>query len=117
MAENHAILFRDADHLRNHTVQMEVFGDMFVLYADQWRSEAFCFGDLELASDAPAGQTYRIYKGHELRPHWQMKIVGAVPGPLASRLPQPEIPAISRGGMLAIAYLCVGIVHSASNIA
>jgi hypothetical protein len=116
MRDNFSILFRDKDRPRNQQVQIEVVGDMFILYCDQWRTDPCAFDDLVMDSEIDARRIYNVHDGAELRQNWQMTVIGDMPADLASRMPKLETSMLSNSGMLAIAFLCLAIVHSSAQI-
>lgn len=116
MRDNFSILFRDKDRPRNQQVQIEVVGDMFILYCDQWRTNPCAFDDLVMDSKMDSRRIYSVYEGAQLRNNWQMTVIGNMPAELESRMPKLKTSLLSHGGMLAIAFLCLAIVHSSAQI-
>ncbi len=113
---DYSIQFREADRSRKQTVRIETVGDMFILYSNEWRSGAYSFEDLVATEDKGATRIFNIFQGEHLRKGWEMSITGDIPNSLATYLPKPKVPMISRSGMLAIAFLCIAIVYSADKL-
>jgi hypothetical protein len=116
MRDDFSIVFRDKDRPRGQKVHIEVVGDMFILYNDLWRTDPCAFDDLVMDSEMDSRRIYNVYNGAALRNNWQMTVIGNMPDELASRLPKLEKPMLSNSAMLAIAFLCLAIVHSSAQI-
>lgn len=106
----------DGAHMRKRSVRMEVIGKMFVLYENQWRSEGYRFDQLTYEGADGSAQLYGLEQGEEKRPGWRLLLSGDVPEQIAAKLPKPIQPALSNGGMLAIAFLCLAIVYNSTKL-
>ena len=96
-------------------VRIEVIGKTFALYEQQWRSEAFFFGDLVYRGKERNSHVFGLEDGIKARPDWKLGIRGEMPAELSALLPRPKPPILSKVGMLIIAFLCLAIVYFAAN--
>tara|TARA_R110000850_G_scaffold252198_1_gene377339 strand:+ start:1034 stop:1381 length:348 start_codon:yes stop_codon:yes gene_type:complete len=95
-------------------VRIEIIGRTFLLYEQQWRSEAFFFGDLVYRGKEGASHVFGLEDGIKDRPRWKLGIKGDIPDELSALLPAPKQPVLSNIGMLIIAFLCLAIVYFAA---
>jgi hypothetical protein len=105
----------DGDSALKRRVRIEVFGKTFSLYEQQWRSEAYFFGDLVYRGKEGEFHVFGLEDGIKGRPKWKLGIKGEIPDELSTLLPQPKQPLISNIGLLIIAFLCLGIVYFAAT--
>jgi len=94
-------------------VRVEVIGKTFLLYEEQWRSEAFFFGDLVYRGMEGKSHVFGLEDGIKDRPKWKLGIKGEIPDELSALLPRAEPPAVSNIGLLIIAFLCLAIIYIA----
>lgn len=96
-------------------VRIETIGKTFILYEQQWRSEAYYFGDLVYKGREGESEVFGLEDGIKERPKWRLGLKGDLPSELSSLLPERKKPILSGVGMLIIAFLCLGIVYFAST--
>lgn len=92
-------------------VRIEVIGKAFSLYEQQWRSEAFFFGDLVCRGKEGETHVFGLEDGIKARPNWRLGIKGEIPVELSALLPQPKPPLTSNIGRLIIAFLFLVIIY------
>ena len=105
----------DGDNALKRRVRIEVIGKSFALYEQQWRSEAYFFGDLVYLGKQGESHVFGLDDGIKARPKWKLGFRGDIPAELAAMLPKVKKPAISNIGMLIIAFLCLAIVYFAAR--
>ncbi len=103
----------DGDSALKRRVRIEVIGKSFALYEQQWRSEAYFFGDLVYRGKEGQAHVFGLDDGIKARPSWKLGIRGEIPAELTALLPRVKPPLISKFGMLIIAFLCLVIVYFA----
>jgi hypothetical protein len=103
----------DGDSALKRRVRIEVIGKTFALYEQQWRSEAYFFGDLVYRGREGDSHVFGLDDGIKGRPKWKLGIKGDIPSELTALLPRVKPPLISSVGMLIIAFLCLVIVYFA----
>ena len=105
----------DGDNALKRRVRIEVIGKSFALYEQQWRSEAYFFGDLVYLGKQGESHVFGLDDGIKARPKWKLGFRGDIPAELTAMLPKVKKPAISNIGMLIIAFLCLAIVYFAAS--
>ena len=105
----------DGDSALKRRVRIEVIGKTFALYEQQWRSEAYFFGDLVYRGREGESHVFGLDDDIKARPKWKLGVKGDIPPELSTLLPQPKKPILSNIGMLIIAFLCLGIVYFAAT--
>jgi hypothetical protein len=105
----------DSDSALKRRVRIEVIGKTFALYEQQWRSEAYFFGDLVYRGKEGEAHVFGLDDGIKARPGWKLGIKGEIPAELTALLPRVKPPLISNIGMLIIAFLCLAIVYFAAT--
>ena len=103
----------DTDSALKRRVRVETVGKTFVLYEQQWRSEAYFFGDLVYMGREGDSDVFGLEDGIKKRPQWRLGIEGSIPPELSDLLPQPKRSMLTGTGMLIIAFLCLAIVYFA----
>jgi hypothetical protein len=103
----------DGDSALKRRVRIEAIGTTFSLYEQQWRSEAYFFGDLVYRGKEGESHVFGLEDEIKARPNWKLGIKGEIPSELSTLLPQPKQPLLSNIGMLIIAFLCLAIVYFA----
>ena len=111
MSDPGNVWFIDGESALKRRVRIEVIGKSFALYEQQWRSEAYFFGDLVYRGKEGDSHVFGLDDGIKPRPKWKLGIKGEIPAELASRLPRAKPPLISNIGILIIAFLCLAIVY------
>ncbi|MEP5407710.1 MAG: hypothetical protein ABJQ18_02650 [Parasphingorhabdus sp.] len=96
-------------------VRIETIGKTFVLYEQQWRSEAYFFGDLVHKGSEGESKVFGLEDGIKARPNWRLGLKGDLPPEISILLPKVKKPVLSNIGMLIIAFLCLGIVYFAAT--
>ncbi|MEP3224814.1 MAG: hypothetical protein ABJO01_02475 [Parasphingorhabdus sp.] len=114
MSNNQSIWHRDAKGARKRTVRIETIGKTFLFFENQWRSEAYYFGDLVYRGMSAGSHIFGLEDGIKERPHWELGFHGDPPTELMAALPKMKQPMLSGIGMLIIAFLCLGIVYFGS---
>lgn len=104
----------DGDSALKRRVRIEVIGKTFALYEQQWRSEAYFFGDLVYRGKEGEAHVFGLEDGIKARPSWKLGIRGDIPAELIALLPRAKSPLLSNIGMLIIAFLCLAIVYFAA---
>ena len=115
MSEDANAWLIDGNSALKRQVRIEVIGKSFLLYEQQWRSEAFFFGDLVYRGREGQSHVFGLEDGIKARPKWKLGFKGDIPAELSTLLPPPKQPLISNIGMLIIAFLCLGIVYFAAT--
>lgn len=105
----------DTDIALKRRVRVESVGKTFVLYEQQWRSEAYFFGDLVYKGRDGDSEVFGLEDGIKKRPNWQLGINGEIPAELSASLPKRKTPILSGIGMILIAFLCLAIVYFADK--
>ena len=105
----------DGDNALKRRVRIEVIGKSFALYEQQWRSEAYFFGDLVYLGKQGESHVFGLDDGIKARPKWKLGFRGDIPAELTAMLPKVKKPTISNIGMLIIAFLCLAIVYFAAR--
>lgn len=103
----------DTDSALKRRVRIETIGKTFVLFEQQWRSEAYFFGDLVYIGRQGDSEVFGLEDGLKDRPKWRLGFKGELPPELSNLLPQRKQPLLSNISMLIIAFLCLGIVYFA----
>lgn len=116
MTRNFSVLFSDGVQKRKRPVRMEVMGTMFVLYEQEWRSEGYRFDQLHAAGEQGGARIYSLDSEDSVASGRKIWFSGDLPQSIAAQLPQKQIPALSNGGLLAIAYLCLAIGYNSTFI-
>ena len=114
MSEPATFWLIDGESALKRRVRVEVIGQSFVLYEQQWRSEAYFFGDLVYRGKEGRSHVFCLEDGIKKRPQWKLGVTGEIPAELAARLPQSNQPLMSGIAMLIIAFLCLAIVYFAA---
>ena len=105
----------DGDSALKRRVRIEVIGRTFLLYEQQWRSQAYFFGDLVYRGKEGESHVFGLEDDIKARPHWKLGFKGEIPSALSTLLPKPKQPLLSNIGMLIIAFLCLAIVYFAAS--
>lgn len=105
----------DTDSALKRRVRVEIIGKTFVLYEQQWRSEAYFFGDLVHIGTEGDAEVFGLEDGIKNRPKWRLGIKGEIPAELSGLLPKSKRPILTGVGMLIIAFLCLAIVYFADK--
>lgn len=105
----------DMDSALKRRVRVETVGKSFVLYEQQWRSEAYFFGDLVYVGREGDSEVFGLEDGIKKRPNWRLGIKGGIPPELSDLLPKPKKSMLTGVGMLIIAFLCLAIVYFADK--
>ncbi len=113
MFESANIWLVDSDSALKRQVRVEVIGKSFALYEQQWRSEAYFFGDLVYRGKEGESHVFGLEDGIKARSKWKLGFKGELPAELTALLPQPKQPLISRAGMVIIVFLCLAIAYFA----
>ncbi|HEY9090894.1 hypothetical protein [Parasphingorhabdus sp.] len=111
MDEAISIWHRDAKGARKRSVRIETIGKTFLFFENEWRSEAYFFGDLVYRGQSGGSHVFGLDDGIKPRPHWQLGFMGELPAELSGLMPKIKQPALSRGAMAVIAFLCLAIVY------
>ncbi|MEW4468214.1 hypothetical protein AB1K62_10315 [Parasphingorhabdus sp. JC815] len=114
MDDNISIWHRETKGARKRSVRMETIGKTFLFYENEWRSEAYYFGDLVYRGLKGGSHIFGLEDGIKARPHWQVGFIGSPPAQLSGLLPKLKRPALGRGAMAVIAILCLVIVYLAA---
>jgi len=114
MSEQPSAWLLDGKSALKRPVRIEVIGKTFLLYEQQWRSDAYFFGDLVYRGREGQSHVFGLEDGIKDRPKWRLGFKGDIPPELASLLPKPKQPLLSNIGMLIIAFLCLAIVYFAA---
>ena len=115
MSDLQQVWLIDSDSALKRRVRIEVIGKTFALYEQQWRSEAYFFGDLVYRGKEGDSHVFGLEDGIRDRPKWKLGFKGEIPSELTALLPPPKPPLISNIGMLIIAFLCLAIVYFAAS--
>ncbi|CAO1654711.1 hypothetical protein [Parasphingorhabdus sp. NYA22] len=115
MSDPQQVWLIDSDSALKRRVRIEVIGKTFALYEQQWRSDAYFFGDLVYRGKEGDSHVFGLEDGIKDRPKWKLGFKGGIPAELTALLPRPKQPLISSIGMLIIAFLCLGIVYFAAS--
>ncbi len=105
----------DTDNALKRRVRIETIGKTFALYEQQWRSEAYFFGDLVYKGREGESEVFGLEDGIKARPKWRLGLKGDLPPEISTLLPKTKKSALSNIGMLIIAFLCLGIVYFAAT--
>lgn len=100
----------DSKSALKRRVRIEIIGKTFILYEQQWRSEAYFFGDLVYQGRKGESEVFGLEDGIKDRPQWRLGLKGELPPELATLLPKEKKSGLSNIGMLTIAFLCLAIV-------
>ena len=114
MSNSFPVWHRDGKGSRKRTVRIETIGKIFLFFENQWRSEAYYFGDLVYRGLNGGSHVFGLDDGIKARPHWELGFTGDPPAELKGFLPKYKQPILSGVGMLIIAFLCLGIVYFGS---
>ena len=114
MNDDSSAWHRDAKGARKRWVRIETIGKTFVFFENEWRSEAYYFGDLVYQGLTGGSHVFGLEDGIKRRPHWQLGFTGDLPAELSGLLTKYKKPALSGWAMLVTAFLCLGIVYFAS---
>ncbi len=114
MSNNSSVWHRDSKGARKRSVRIETIGKTFLFFENEWRSEAYYFGDLEYRGLTGGSHVFGLDDGIKARPHWELGFTGEPPAELKTILPKMKKPMLSGVGMLIIAFLCLGIVYFGS---
>ena len=114
MDDDVSIWHRDGKSARKRSVRVETIGKTFLFFENEWRSEAYYFGDLVYRGLTGGSHVFGLEDGIKARPHWQLGFIGEPPAELTCLLPKLKKPVLSGVGMLVIAFLCLGIVYFGS---
>ncbi|MEP2103900.1 MAG: hypothetical protein ABJP02_17375 [Parasphingorhabdus sp.] len=114
MSNDYSVWHRDGKGARKRSVRIETIGKTFLFFENQWRSEAYYFGDLVYRGLTGGSHVFGLNDGIKARPHWQLGFTGDPPAELTTLLPEYKRPMLSGVGMLIIAFLCLGIVYFGS---
>jgi len=115
MSDLQQVWLIDSDSALKRRVRIEVIGKTFALYEQQWRSDAYFFGDLVYRGKEGDSHVFGLEDGIKDRPKWKLGFKGEIPPALSPLLPKPRQPLLSNIGMLIIAFLCLGIVYFAAS--
>lgn len=115
MSDPQQVWLIDSDSALKRRVRIEVIGKTFALYEQQWRSDAYFFGDLVYRGKEGDSHVFGLEDGIKARPKWKLGFKGEIPAELTALLPRPKPPLLSNIGMLIIAFLCLGIVYFAAS--
>lgn len=96
-------------------MRIETVGNTFLLFENQWRSEAYHFGDLVYRGSTGGSHVFGLEDDIKQRPHWELGFLGDPPPELKGLLPKLRQPMLSGVGMLIIAFLCLAIVYFGSS--
>jgi len=110
MTTSFSVWHTDTDSALKRRVRIETIGKTFVLYEQQWRSEAYFFGDLVYIGREEEAEVFGLEDGIKDRPNWRLGLKGDIPSDISALLPKVDKPLLSNIGILIIAFLCLGIV-------
>ncbi|MGB5485656.1 hypothetical protein [Parasphingorhabdus sp.] len=99
------------DSALKRMVRIEVIGKSFALFEQQWRSEAYFFGDLVYRGKEGRSHVFGLEDGIKARPKWKLGFQGEIPAELTTLLPQPKQPMKSNIGLMIVAIVCLAIVY------
>ena len=111
MDEAISIWHRDAKGARKRSVRIETIGKTFLFLENEWRSEAYYFGDLVYRGLSGGSHVFGLEDGIKARPHWQLGFMGELPAELSGLMPKIKQPALGGAAMMVIALLCLAIVY------
>lgn len=114
MSEHASAWLIDGESALKRPVRIEVIGKTFLLYEQQWRSDAYFFGDLVYRGKEGESHVFGLEDGIKARPKWKLGFKGEIPAELSALLPRAKPPLLSNIGMLIIAFLCLAIVYFAA---
>ena len=103
----------DSDKALKRRVRIEVIGKSFALYEQQWRSEAYFFGDLVYRGKEGESHVYGLEDDIKPRPKWKLGFKGEIPAELTALLPPAKQPLKSNIGLIIVAVICLAIVYYA----
>lgn len=103
----------DSDSAPKRPVRMEVIGKSFALYEQQWRSEAYFFGDLVYRGKKGDSHVFGLEDGIKARPHWKLGFKGEIPAELTALMLRPKQPVKSNISLMIVAAICLAIVYFA----
>ena len=103
----------DSDKALKRRVRIEVIGKSFALYEQQWRSEAYFFGDLVYRGKEGESHVYGLEDDIKSRPKWKLGFKGEIPAELTALLPPAKQPLKSNIGLIIVAVICLAIVYFA----
>ena len=114
MDDGFAVWHIDSESGPKRRVRIEVIGKTFALYEQQWRSEAYYFGDLVYRGKNGDSHVFGLEDKIKPRPHWRLGFQNGVPPELSGLLPKMKSPLLTGVGILVIALLGVVIVYLAA---